>query len=476
VPETRADPTVGFPPLPGSADTAPAPLTDEEKNDPLLQNFFAGKVNPASGALGTIDADFPGGKRPTPGAPPAPAPAGDLGLPPPGVVEMYKPGDVFSAMNRYSAAAAVMPEAAHLAEPWTKLWDDRTNGIGLYSDGNRYFMPGGPKDPAVIRQQTGAAAGGTAAGAAPYGRIEKIPVTRPDGTVEVRNYQQGADGSWGEVQVGGGAPGPARGAGAPGAAPGAPGAGPTPAATPIGGFQVEPSIGVVNQLREANENAGRQLTTLGEINHLMGTIETGPFADRKADLGAKLKALGIDGGTVDRVLGPAENAEALRKAFWQLGTTQVTGALGGHPAGYVVEQGLTANPNIALLPGANELMTNLMGMQARRTQDQYSAASDAMSKTPAGGYGAGGVFGAVNDAVRGVSGRYDPEAMLGAARMMTKAPNLGGWSPDMYDPQTGAPTPKGELALGLIPPGTRFYSAAGKPLRKDASGKVSPVQ
>jgi hypothetical protein len=464
VSETRManDPTVGFPPLPGGGDTAPPPLTDDE------QQFIAGKITPATGALGTVDADFPGGKRPAPSGGGA-VPAGDLGLPPPGVVEMYKPGDVFDTMNRYRRAAVALPEAAQLAEPWQKLWEDRSAGIGLYSDGNRYFVPLGPKDPAVIRQQAAAGAGGVAAGGAPFAGPRQITVSRPDGTTEIQQMIQNPDGSYRTVPLAPAGPGPAGGASA--------GAGAlTPAGTPVGGFQVEPAVGVVQKLAEANEGAARQLTTLSEIRELMNRVDTGPLAEHIADLGAKLKAIGVDSGTVDRVLGPVDSAEALRKAFWNLGTAQVTTNLGGHPAGFVVQEGLGANPNIHLQPGANELMTNLLGMQARRTQDQYTAASDAMSKPPPAGYGAGGVYGAVNDAVRAVSGRYQPEAMLGAAKMMTKAPNVGGWAPDMYDSQTGAPTPKGQAALDVVPSGAVFYSAAGKPLRKNADGTISQVK
>jgi hypothetical protein len=331
-------------------------------------------------------------------------------------------------------------------------------------------MPGGIKD--IAGQITAGTAGQTAGATAPFKGPTPITIQRPGGPPETMQMIQNPDGSFSAAPVAAAAGGSPGAAGGPA---GAPGGGGAAIGTPVGGWQVEPAQAKVQQLSEQNETASRQLTTLGEIRDLMGSIDTGPLAEHKAELGAKLKAFGVDSGTVDRVLGPVDSAEALRKAFWNLGTSQVSANLGGHPAGYVVEQGLSSNPNIALQPGANELMTNMLGVQARRTQDQYRAASGALGATPQGGYGPGGVYGAVNNAILGVSDKYHPEAMLGAARMMTKG-QIGGWTPDMYDANTGAPTPKGQAALDLIPTGSLFYSATGKPLRKDANGKIAPVQ
>jgi hypothetical protein len=444
------DPTAGIPPLPGAS--GPDTLTTlpegggalSPEDSALLAAFGRGEVN-----LGA-----PGGGA---GAP-APPPQRQSVVPaiPEGFQPVYDPLAVENFVTRRQGLGIPSGEpeaiAARLREG-DMLYRNPKSGESRW-----LAMPGGAKDvqATVAAGTAGATTGATAGAGAPY---DLVPATimGPNSTPVTVNipkseylkaFPQG------------------QGAGA------GPGAGP-PIGTPVGGWQVEPAQHVVATLADQNEAAGRSLTTLGEIRDLMNNVDTGPFAERKSELGSKLIALGLDKDAVNRTLGPVADAEALRKAFWQLGTSQVSSNLGGHPAGFVVEQGLANLPSLGLQKPAIDLMTNMLGMQARRTQAQYRAASQALGTAPAGGYGPGGVYGAVNNAVIGVNDRYNPEAMYGAAKMLTQG---GSWSPDMFDANTGAPTAKGQAALDLIEPGQPFFSATGKSLRKDASGKISAVQ
>jgi hypothetical protein len=232
----------------------------------------------------------------------------------------------------------------------------------------------------------------------------------------------------------------------------------------------------VANLKDKAAIAQNQLTTIGDIRDLMKSVTPGNYAPLKEELGRKLIGLGMNPDTVNRQLGNVSDAQSLVKAFWNLGTTTVVGNLGPGQAASTLETGLQANPNIALEPGAIDLMTNILAQQARANQAKYNAASQAFTSPPAGGaYGAGGMYGAVLNAETGVSQRYSGDNILHSAQLMTKGKHTDAWNAPGSLDANGNPTPQSQGYIDLIPPGASFYSKNGGELRKDASGTPVPT-
>jgi len=347
-------------------------------------------------------------------------------------------------------------------------------------------------------QYAGPIAAAKAAGVAPYEMVEAT-VQTPNGPVKMQvpkdQYEQAMRAQFG---AGGAAPAvpsatpsaPAATPGAPAATPGAtpaggaatpaaPGATPTggvaPVPTaPVGGLQItgtpvaplgyDEATKAMNELRTSASQAQDELATIQSMRDLMGPngqgIKTGWGAEARADAGRFLTALGVDPESVKGLLGIAPaDADAFQKQALRLSSEAVR-QMGAREPGSVISMFTRAYPSLETQPAALDLMTNMLAMQARRTQDRRDQVL-AQWQQGGGGYGAFTQADAAFD-------RSNPATnYLHAAEAITPGYHQQAW---------GSASPDEMRAIfGLIPVGRRYTDISGTLRTRGMPAPPAPV-
>ena len=195
------------------------------------------------------------------------------------------------------------------------------------------------------------------------------------------------------------------------------------------------------------------MSTLQEMRDLISNgMKTGTFANIKELVGSKLIALGADPKDVQKLLGGNPNDyQAFGKLAIQL-TSQGVQNLGANQAASVFGQFHQAYPSIESNPDTLDLMTNTMGMLAKREQDRCDFVQQAWVK---GGHTGDAELQAESD-----FDKSSPAAnYIHAGEAQSKAYYQHAWPSDKA---------KQRAILSLIPVGSTYYRPDGVQVTRTA--------
>jgi hypothetical protein len=454
--------------------------------DSLLQDYFSGKLGPplepSRGAAGVA----PARSAAAPLAAPAAAPSGGASAAAPvlGVQEL---------VDTYNNATMGPRGRAVAAQALAALQKMAPEGYELLSNGTIRLRPGYAGGAAQLEgARTAGQKAAELATAAPIAEATAAGHGRGAAPFEPRaiiiNGQkyEGVPGDLAaaltRLQIGrllGGAEAPAAGEGGaavppPGAAPGG-AAAPIPAAAgsadagvTIGGTPVEPlgygeAAKRLSEYSTAASAAQEDLATLQSMRDLLsGGMKTGFGADTRAQIGRYLAALNVDPKSIEGLLGinPAD-ADAFQKQALRL-STQAVRLMGAREPGGVISMFTRIYPSLETQPGALDLMTNVLSLQAQRVQDRRDFILDKSQGGRAG-------MPAVHQAEAQFDRANPAVDYLHAGEAMSPSFYTKGWK--------DAETPERQRAiLNLIPQGRVYFDPGGTRRKRGDTLTIAPEQ